>query len=126
MGGIFLAANIWKLCIVFLCGYLINKWIPINHPFILTDFLIRFIVKPLEFFAGSIAFFIGLVVNARYIRETILKKKHLQEQKRRGWEVLAALSGLLLIFSVHFYIGPELTLLFFSLSFLYGMISVER
>lgn len=121
-----MAANIWKLSMVFLCGYLIHIWIPIDHPFILTDFFIRFIVKPLEFFAGSIAFFIGLVMNARYIRENILKKKQLQEQKRRGWKIFSALLGIMLVFSVLFYVGPELTLLFFSLSFLYGMISVER
>lgn len=67
----------WKLLLrlvmIFICGYLMLKWMPIDHPFHFADFLIGIIIRPLEFFAASIAFFIGLAINVHLLHEVFQK-----------------------------------------------------
>ncbi|MFJ7725524.1 hypothetical protein ACIQXV_05085 [Neobacillus sp. NPDC097160] len=114
------------LFIVFICGYLLIEWIAITHPFVLSEFFISFIVNPLKFFAASTAFFIGVLCNGKLIRELIHKlgkawKKHIQG----GVQLFLECIGLFIVFIFLFQLGWVHTLVFFSLSMLYGMISVE-
>ncbi|WP_160721394.1 hypothetical protein [Bacillus sp. USDA818B3_A] len=119
--------RLWLLLIIFISGFLLIEWIPIEHPFVLSDFFISLVLNPLKFFAAALAFFIGLMCCGKMIRELIDRTKvgwvnHLK------WMVLLFIEylGLILVFLLLFKIGWETTLVFFSLSVLYGMISVEH
>ena len=113
-----------KLIIVFLCGYFIIEWVSINQSFILSEFLGWQVMHPLEFFAVAIAFFVGIVVNGEIIRESIHKTGNAMK-KRIPWraEIFWELFGIIAVFYLLFQIGSDHTLVLFSLSILYGMIS---
>jgi len=112
--------------VIFLCGYIVINWISITHPFVLADFFISLIMNPLKFFAASLVFFIGFLFTGRVIRELI-------HRTRNAWQKPGAWRGdlffeylvLFFIFFSLFYLGWEQTLVFFSLSLFYGMISIE-
>lgn len=127
MGGIFIMfKKIWKLVVIFLCGYLIIEWISITRPFVLSDFFIGLVINPLEFFAASLALFIGVLFNGGLIRE-IIQQTSKAWRKRNKWSLALfwEYSSLFFIFCVLFQLGWELTFVFLCLSILYGMISVE-
>ena len=116
-----------KYLVIFLFGYILVKWISIPHPFVLADFFISFIVNPLKFFAATLVFFIGFLLTARVVRELIVStRKTWRKPKVITVNMLFEYLCLLFVFSLLFYIGWELTLVFFSLSLFYGMISIER
>ncbi|MCM3724431.1 hypothetical protein M3226_01775 [Neobacillus cucumis] len=114
------------LLIIFICGYLLIEWVPIEHPFVLSDFVITLVLNPLKFIAAALAFFFGIVCSGKFIRE-------LRDRTGIGWvrhfrwmiQLFTEYIGLLIVFILLFQIGWEHTLVFFSLSLLYGMISVE-
>ncbi|MEH7012895.1 hypothetical protein V7087_19135 [Neobacillus niacini] len=118
---------LWKLIIIFLSGYLHIQWFPIQHPFRLDDFLVRPIIMPLEFFAASVAFFIGFVFNAQLIRDMLqLTIKAIKKKHSWSYSILLGYSGLIFIYFFLFKMGWQQTLVLFSFSSLYGMISVEH
>ncbi|MEH7501113.1 hypothetical protein V7152_03570 [Neobacillus drentensis] len=118
--------KVWKFFVIFLCGYILIKWIPINHPFVLSDFIISLVMNPLKFFAGAVVFFIGILITGRVIRELIHKKrKTWQKRKISGVNLFFEYLYLFITLSLLFYLGWEQTLVFFSLSLFYGMISIE-
>lgn len=112
--------------VIFLCGYIVIKWITITYPFVLSDFFISFVMNPLKFFAASLVFFIGFLFTGKVIRELIHRTRNAW-QKRRVWEGELFFEYLVLffIFFSLFNLGWEQTLVFFSLSLFYGMISIE-
>lgn len=69
MGGIFVLRIIWRIFIIFLCGYLFIEWFPITYPLQLSDILVGPIIYPLEFFAALLALFFGLVVIVQLLQE---------------------------------------------------------
>ncbi|MEH7355256.1 hypothetical protein V7150_17000 [Neobacillus drentensis] len=118
--------RIGMLVVIFICGYLLIKWISITHPFVLSEFFIAFVVNPIKFFAASIACFIGVLCNGKFIRELIHKlRKAWMKHIQWGIQLISECIGLFLVFIFLFQLGWEHTLVFFSLSILYGMISVE-
>jgi hypothetical protein len=126
MGGIFMLKKVLNYFVIFLCGYIVINWISITHPFVLADFFISLIMNPLKFFAASLVFFIGFLFTGKVIRELI-------HRTRNAWQKPGAWRGdlffeylvLFFIFFSLFYLGWEQTLVFFSLSLFYGMISIE-
>ncbi|MEH7303551.1 hypothetical protein [Neobacillus drentensis] len=113
--------------VIFLCGYILIKWISIPHPFVLADFFISLVVNPLKFFASTLVFFIGSLITGRVIRELIIgTKKTWQKRKVMVDTLLFEYLLLIIIFSFLFHLGWEQTIVFFSLSLFYGMISMER
>jgi hypothetical protein len=118
--------KVLKYLVIFLCGYILIKWIPITHPFVLSEFIISLVMNPLKFFAGAVVFFIGILITARVIRELInRKRKTWQKRKKSGVKLFFEYLYLFITLSLLFYLGWEQTLVFFSLSLFYGMISIE-
>jgi hypothetical protein len=126
MGGIFMFKKVLTYFVIFICGYIVIKWISITHPFVLADFFISLVINPLKFFAASFVFFIGFLVTSRVIRELIHRTRKAW-QKRGAWGGFLFFEYLVLffIFFSLFYLGWEQTLVFFSLSLFYGMIFIE-
>ena len=116
-----------KYFVIFLCGYILIKWISIPHPFVLADFFISLVVNPLKFFAATLVFFIGFLLTGRVLSELIVGTK-IAWQKRKviGVDLLIEYLYLLIVFCLLFYLGLVQTIVFFSLSLFYGMISIER
>lgn len=120
-------SNISMLLVTFLCGYLTIQWIPIIHPFVLADFFISLVVNPIKFFAASLAFFIGIVCAGNQIQMILHTTK-------RTWKIdvhlkllfYSKIMGLLVVFFLLFQLSWEHTLVFFSLSLVYGIISVKQ
>jgi len=116
-----------KFFVIFLCGYILINWISIPHPFVLADFFISFVVNPLKFFAATLVFFIGFLLTGRVISELIIGvKKTWHKRKVMFVNIFVEYLCFLLVFSLLFYLGWEQTIVFFSLSLFYGMISIER
>lgn len=116
-----------KYFVIFLCGYILIKWISIPHPFVLSDFFISLVINPLKFFAATLVFFIGFLLTGRVLSELIVGTK-IAWQKRKviGVDLLIEYLYLLIVFCLLFYLGLVQTIVFFSLSLFYGMISIER
>ncbi|WHY65534.1 hypothetical protein [Neobacillus sp. SuZ13] len=116
-----------KYFVIFLCGYILIKWISIPHPFVLADFFISLVVNPLKFFAATLVFFIGFLLTGRVLSELIVGTK-IAWQKRKviGVDLLIEYLYLLIVFCLLFYLGLVQTIVFFSLSLFYGIISIER
>ncbi|MEH7086182.1 hypothetical protein V7139_26145 [Neobacillus drentensis] len=116
-----------KYFVIFLCGYILIKWISIPYPFVLADFFISLVVNPLKFFAATLVFFIGFLLTGRVLSELIVGTK-IAWQKRKviGVDLLIEYLYLLIVFCLLFYLGLVQTIVFFSLSLFYGMISIVR
>ncbi|WP_026563952.1 hypothetical protein [Bacillus sp. UNC41MFS5] len=116
-----------KYFVIFLCGYILIKWISIPHPFVISDFFISLVINPLKFFAATLVFFIGFLLTGRVLSELIVGTK-IAWQKRKviGVDLLIEYLYLLIVFCLLFYLGLVQTIVFFSLSLFYGMISIER
>ena len=118
--------KVMKYFVIFLCGYILINWISIPHPFVLADFFISLVVNPLKFFVATLDICIGFIFTGRVIRELrVCSKKTWQTQKVIGINCFIEYLCLLIVFSLLFYLGWELTIVFFSLSLFYGMISIE-
>lgn len=97
---------IWKLVMIFICGYLMLKWLPINHPFHFEEFIIGIIIRPLEFFAASIAFYIGMAINVQLLHEVFQKtRKALKKQISWNNTIFFAYPGLVAIYYFIIQIG---------------------
>jgi hypothetical protein len=126
MGGIFMYKKVSRYLVIFLCGYILIKWITIPHPFILSDFFITLVMDPLKFFAASVVYFIGFLVTGRVICELLYRtRKMWRKREILGMNLLFDYLFLIIVFSLLFILGWEQTLVFFSLSLFYGMISIE-
>jgi hypothetical protein len=118
--------KVFKYLAIFLCGYILIKWITIPQPFVLSDFFIGLVMNPLKFFAASVVYFIGFLITGRVICE-------LFHRTRKTWQKREILDAalffeylfLLIIFFLLFNLGWQQTFVFFSLSLFYGMISIE-
>lgn len=118
--------KVLKYLVIVLCGYILIKWIPITHPFVLSDFFIGLVMNPLKFFAGAVVFLIGFLFTGSVFRELLhRKRKTWHKGKISGVPLFFEYLYLLITFSLLFYLGWEQTLVFFSLSLFYGMISIE-
>lgn len=116
-----------KFSMVLLCGYLVTKWITIPYPFILADFFIGIVIKPLQFFAAAIALFIGMLLIGDLIREIITRTSKAW-RKQIPWRlpILLEYCCLGFVFCLISYFGWKQAIIFFSLGLLYGMISVRK
>jgi hypothetical protein len=126
MGGIiFMGKKVFKLIVGFVCGYMYVQWVPVSQPFHLAGFFLGLVLNPIEFLAASISFTVGFLLNGELIRETIFirlkswrKKVSLNDEALIGIGVIV---GMLILFNL----GSVQTAVFFSISFIYGMISLK-
>jgi hypothetical protein len=125
MGGIFMYKKVMKYLVIFLCGYILIKWITIPHPFILSDFFLGLVMNPVKFFAASVFFFIGFLVTGRVVGELLQRtRKNREKLGKSGLNLFFEYISLFITFLLLFNLSWEQTLVFFSLSLLYGMISI--
>ena len=118
--------KVMKYLVIFLCGYILIKWITIPHPFILSDFFLGLVMNPLKFFAASVVFFIGFLVTGRVMGELLSRTREKQmKREKSGVNLFFEYLLLFIIFLLLFILSWEQTLVFFSFSLLYGMISIE-
>jgi hypothetical protein len=117
--------RIARIVFIFICGYLVIEWISVQHPFNLADFFIALVLQPLQFFMAALALFLGILLNARILKDWVhTVKKILAGQKPIGNTYFWDFVGLLCIFFLLFHLGWEQTLVFLGLSMIYGMISI--
>ncbi|MFE8702646.1 hypothetical protein ACFYKX_18765 [Cytobacillus sp. FJAT-54145] len=117
--------KIIKLMIGFFCGYFYIKWMPISFPFTLSDLIVEYVLNPIEFFAATMVFFIGFIVNAELIRGGVEQTVLLIHKKKIQLVEFLTASFVLLSFIILFYTAIWQTLAFFSFSLIYGIISVD-
>lgn len=118
--------NKWvQLLVGFLCGYLFIKWVPIEFPLHIPDAVIEFLFHPIEFLVASIVFIIGFLIYADLIKNGTMLFFFLFHQKKIM--ILEQLLSLLVIvsFLVLFVLGFWQTIIFFSFSVVYGIISLD-
>ncbi|MDR6122549.1 ACR3 family arsenite efflux pump ArsB [Bacillus sp. SLBN-46] len=119
--------NVSMLLVTFLGGYLTIQWIPITHPFVLSDFFISLVVNPIKFFAASLAFFIGILCAGSQIRMILhTTKRTWKKDFHLKFLFYSKIVGLLVVLFILFQLGWEHSLVFFSLSMVYGIISVKQ
>jgi hypothetical protein len=114
-----------QLALGFICGCLFINWMPIQFPFVISDFFAEFVLEPLEFFAAAVAFFIGLVANGDLIREGVEKTAALMHKKNVSFFEMAVNYSVILSFIIMARYGFWQTIVLFSFSFIYGMISID-
>ncbi|TKC19746.1 hypothetical protein [Robertmurraya kyonggiensis] len=114
-----------RLILGFGCGYLFILLFPIDSPFEFSEFLLKFVVDPFAFFSASIVFIIGFITNALIIKEGVEETFLFYNRKESNLvEILLALL-LLVSFYILFQTGFWQTMVFFSFSILYGIISLD-
>ncbi|MDE3839432.1 hypothetical protein C0966_08700 [Bacillus methanolicus] len=115
-----------QLALGFICGYLYINWVPIHNPFVISDFFAEFVLEPLEFLVAAIVFLIGLIANGDLLREGI-EKKTFAFIRRKNVSIyeLAVNYSVIFSFIIMTRYGIWQTIVLFSFSFIYGMISID-
>lgn len=117
--------KVLPLLIGFLCGNLFIKMLPIGIPFNFTEILLLFVMNPFEFFAVSTVFIIGFMMNAKMIEDGLKQLILLIFRKKVEVTEIFLFLLLLISFIILFILGFWQTVIFFSFSLLYGMISID-
>jgi hypothetical protein len=68
MGGIFLMHFAARLIGTFILGYLFIKWFPDFEAHHTSDVIVGLVLHPVEFFAASIVFILGLIVQGSLMK----------------------------------------------------------
>jgi hypothetical protein len=115
-----------KLIIGCLCGYLYIHLSLIDSPSSVIEGFIIFILPPLRFFLAVLMFLIGLVMNAHLIKWLLYKTFELW-RKKKYWNFGLFIFYVGFIISTAYLINLDLghTLIFFSFSVVYGIISMD-
>ncbi|WP_449620193.1 hypothetical protein [Robertmurraya sp. Marseille-Q9965] len=114
-----------RLLLGFGCGYLFILLFPIDSPFKLSEFLLEFVINPFAFFVASIVFIIGFMTNALIIKEGIEEMFLFYNQKESNLVEIFLVLLLMASFYILFQKGFWQTMVFFSFSILYGIISLD-
>lgn len=114
-----------RLLLGFGCGYLFILLFPIDSPFKLSEFLLEFVINPFAFFVASIVFIIGFMTNALIIKEGIEEMFLFYNQKESNLVEIFLVLLLMVSFYILFQKGFWQTMVFFSFSILYGIISLD-
>ncbi|PLR99774.1 hypothetical protein [Bacillus sp. T33-2] len=117
--------NVVRFISGFVCTYLWTEWVPVSHPFDVSEFFVELVLDPFDFFVSAIIFIIGLIAYGSLIREGI-RAAGLVSKKRQGallpvsfiW--ISILAVLLFLFKA----GPWQMIIFLGFSLLYGIISL--
>ncbi|EIJ78711.1 membrane protein [Bacillus methanolicus PB1] len=114
-----------QLGLGFICGYLFINWMPIQYPFLISDFFSEFVLDPLEFLVAAIAFLIGLIANGYLFREGIEKTFAFIRRKNVSFYEIAVNYSVIFSFLIMTRYGIWQTIVLFCFSLLYGMISID-
>lgn len=117
--------KIIMLLIGFICGVLFIKLTPFGLPIDMENLLLTFVLNPIEFFIASVVFIIGFIMNANILEDGIIQASLFLLGKKGAFYGIILSISLFISFFILFYLGFWQTLLFFSFSCLYGMISID-
>lgn len=113
------------LLVGFLCGVIFIKLTPFDLPIDMEKLLLIFVLNPIEFFIAAVVFIVGFIMNAITLEEGITQTSLFLRRKKGAFYGLILSVSLFISFFILFYLGFWQTLLFFSFSLLYGMISID-
>ncbi|MBW3113352.1 MULTISPECIES: hypothetical protein [Bacillaceae] len=112
-----------KLIITFLLGYLFITWFPVTERLTEPEFIVELVLNPIQFFAASIAFMIGLLVQGNVLKTEIHSVIQLWNGRLHKELVIIPFHiGLIFALSVH---GGWQTMIFSCSAFFYGIISID-
>ncbi|WP_421379298.1 hypothetical protein ACOJQI_15090 [Bacillus salacetis] len=115
--------SIFKLAVSLITGYLFIKWCPVIELVSVSDIIVELVLDPVKFFASSIAFMAGFLINADLIKKEIAMIIDLFHGEYSAEIFLIPLHiGGFYLLSIA---GLWQTLLFLCLALVYGMISVD-
>jgi hypothetical protein len=123
MGGIFLMHYAVRLTGTFLLGYLFIKWFPdvkIHHA---SDVIVELVLHPVEFFAASIVFIFGFIVQGNLLKFEIFYVLRLFKGNVHR-ELLIVPIHACMIYGLTIF-GLWETLFFSFLAVFYGIISLD-
>jgi hypothetical protein len=123
MGGIFLYIHLLKLGITFILGYLFIKWFPDIQPIYFSEFVIQLILNPIEFFFGSIALMMGLIIQGGLLK---VEFRSLFTAFKGKWQspILLIPIHMITLYGLTLF-GEWQTFVFSVLAFIYGIISLD-
>lgn len=113
------------LLIGFMCGIIFIKLTPFGLPVDIGKLLLTFVLNPIEFFIASVVFIIGFIMNAITLEDGITQVSLYVMKKEGAFYGIILFFSLFISFLILFYLGFWQTLIFFSFSLLYGMISID-
>ncbi|WP_456274201.1 hypothetical protein [Bacillus sp. AK031] len=115
--------HILKMVMSLISGYLFIKWCPVIELLSVSDIIVKLVLNPVKFFASSVAFMTGFLINADLIKKEIGLLIDLF-QGRLSVELLVIPLHLMCFYLLST-IGIWQTLIFLCLALIYGMISVD-
>ncbi|MBM7584379.1 hypothetical protein JOC86_000916 [Bacillus pakistanensis] len=112
--------DLMKVTMMFLAGYLFIAWTPsvLTNP---SDMIAQLVIEPFQFFAASIAFISGLLLNASLTQKSILLVLKIFRRKINIEFIIVPLH--ILSFYILSLFGFWKTIIYFGLGIIYGMIS---
>jgi hypothetical protein len=123
MGGIFLINHFVKLIITFLLGYLFITWFPATESLNNPEFIVELVLNPVQFFAASIAFMTGLMVQVNVLKVEIYSILQLWRGKlHKELSIIPFHIGVIYALSGY---GVWQTMIFSFSAFFYGIISID-
>jgi hypothetical protein len=123
MGGIFLINLFVKLIITFLLGYLFITWFPVSDRFTRPEFIVEMVLNPVQFFAASIAFMIGLMVHGNVMKTELYSLLQLLNGKlHKELMIIPFHTGIIYVLCAN---GVWQTMIFSCSAIFYGIISLD-
>jgi hypothetical protein len=117
--------KIFQLVTGLICGYLFIKWVPISFPFDFSSFLVELVLEPVTFFAAMVVLIIGFIANADLIHDGVVLTFKLLKKEEINILDFALSYALVAVFLLLFKVGFVQTAVFFCLSLIYGIISID-
>ncbi|MCA1058296.1 hypothetical protein LCL96_05090 [Rossellomorea aquimaris] len=112
-----------KLLITFLLGYLFITWFPVAERPTESEFIVELVLNPVQFFAASIAFMIGLLVQGNVLKAEIYSIIQFWNGRlHKELMIIPFHIGLIYALSVY---GGWQTMIFSCSAFFYGIISID-
>ena len=112
-----------KLIMTFLLGYLFITWFPASERFDKPEFIVELVLNPVQFFAASIAFMVGLMVQGNVLKAEMFSILQLINGKlHKELMIIPFHTGVLFVLSGY---GVWQTMIFSCLAFIYGIISLD-
>ncbi|PFA63846.1 hypothetical protein CN378_16275 [Bacillus sp. AFS015802] len=112
-----------KLIITFLLGYLFITWFPVTERFSSREFIVELVLNPVQFFAASIAFIVGVLVQGNVLKAELYSILRLRNGKlHKELAIIVLHIGLIYLLSAY---GGWQTLIFSCSALFYGIISID-
>ncbi|BCB04563.1 hypothetical protein [Bacillus sp. KH172YL63] len=115
--------HVWKLLFTLLLGYLFITWFPAEEQVNEPEFIVELVLNPIQFFAASLAFMGGLMVQGNVVKIECSSILRLMRGKihKELWLVPIHI----IVISILCTLGLWQTMIFSCLAFFYGIISLD-